>query len=216
MDFKLKQFLKGIPYKPTIRNQVWLGSFSKEEQGSIFTDDISHTLNGFDPYDDIPKAFNANIFKNSVEELIYCFSHFYLSEDILTKVDRASMATSLEARSPFLDVEFAEFANRIPSRLKLKGLTRKYILKKSLRGKLPKEILYRKKKGFGIPLTKWLRKELKQTLLEVFSPSRIDKDGLFNSKTISKLLNDHFSGKKDNRKQIWTLFMFEMWKEKFA
>ncbi len=216
LDFKLKQFLKGIPFEPVIRNQVWLGSFSKEEQGSILAEDINHTLNNFDPYDDILRTFNATVFNNTVEEIIYCYSHFYLSEDILTKVDRASMATSLEARSPFLDVEFAEFANRIPSKLKLKRFTRKYILKKSLKRKLPKGILYRKKKGFGIPLTKWLKNELKPIVLEVFNPSRINKDGLFNSKTISTMLDDHFSGKKDNRKQIWTLLMFEMWKERFA
>lgn len=126
------------------------------------------------------------------------------------------MATSLGVRSPYLDVEFAEFANSLPSKWKLKGLTRKYILKKSLEPKLPKEILNRRKKGFGIPLTKWFKNELKQTLLDVFSPSRLKQEGLFNADTIQALLNDHFSGKKDNRKQIWTLFMFEMWKERFA
>ena len=126
------------------------------------------------------------------------------------------MATSLEARSPFLDVEFAEFANRIPSKLKLKGFTRKYILKKSLENKLPKEILYRKKKGFGIPLAKWLKNELKQTLLDNLSPSRLNQSGLFNANTIKTMLDDHFSGRKDNRKPIWTIFMFEMWRERFA
>ncbi|MBT6052775.1 MAG: asparagine synthase (glutamine-hydrolyzing) [Candidatus Scalindua sp.] len=216
MDFKLKQFMKGIPYKTAIRNQVWLGSFDKEEQRNIFTEDINHTLNDFDPYGDIPKSYNGTKFRNSLDEIIYCYSKFYLPDDILTKVDRASMATSLEVRSPFLDVEFAEFANRIPSRLKMKGLTRKYILKRSLQNKIPKEILYRKKKGFGIPLTRWLKNELKPTLLEIFNPSRINKDGLFNSKAISTMLDNHFKGKTDNRKQIWTLLMFEMWKEKFA
>ncbi|MFQ5714608.1 MAG: asparagine synthase (glutamine-hydrolyzing) [Candidatus Scalinduaceae bacterium] len=216
IDFKLKQFLKGIPYKPAIRNQVWLGSFSKEEQESIFTGDINHILNDFDPYADIPKAYNGTTFRDPLDEIIYCYSHFYLADDILTKTDRASMAASLEARSPFLDVEFAEFANCIPSKLKLKGLTRKYILKKSLENKLPKEILYRKKKGFGIPLTKWLRSELKQNLLEVFSPSKLKQEGLFNVGAIQTMLDDHFSGKRDNRKPIWTLFMFEMWKERFA
>lgn len=216
IDFKLKQFLKGIPYKPAIRNQVWLGSFTKEEQEDIFAGDINHALSNFDPYDDIPKSYNGTKFRDSMDEIIYCYSHFYLADDILVKMDRASMATSLETRSPFLDVEFAEFVNRIPSKLKLNGLTRKYILKKSMENKLPKEILYRKKKGFGIPLTKWLKKELKQTLLDALSPSRLNQSGLFNAKTIKTMLDDHFSGRKDNRKPIWTIFMFEMWKERFA
>lgn len=216
LDFKLKQFLKGIPYEPPVRNQVWLGSFSKEEQKSIFSSDVGHILNGFDPYRDIHDACRGMEFRDSLDEIIFLYSRFYLSDDILTKVDRASMATSLEVRSPFLDVEFAEFANNLPSGMKLKGLTRKYILKKSLEKKLPKEILYREKKGFGIPLAKWFKKELKPNLLDVFSPSRINREGIFNSKVIQTLLNDHFSGKRDNRKQIWTLFMFEMWKERFA
>lgn len=216
LDFKLKQFLKGIPYQPAIRNQVWLGSFTKKEQKNVFSPDISHMMNGFDPYGDIHDACQCMEFRDSIDEIIFLYSRFYLSDDILTKVDRASMATSLEVRSPYLDVEFAEFANNLPSRMKLKGLTRKYILKKSLKKILPKEILYRVKKGFGIPLTKWFKKELKPALLDVFSPSRINRDGLFNSVAIQTLLNDHFSGKKDNRKQIWTLFMFEMWKERFA
>ncbi len=216
LDFKLKQFLKGIPYQPAVRNQVWLGAFSKDEQCNVFSDDINRELDGFDPYGDIPKSYNGTKFNDSLQEIIYCYSRFYLSDDILAKIDRASMASSLEARSPFLDVDFAEFANHIPSKLKLKGLTRKYILKKSLSGKLPREILNRKKKGFGIPLTKWLKNELKPTLLETFNPSRIKSDGLFNSNTISKMLDDHFKGNKDNRKPIWTLFMFEMWKERFA
>ena len=215
LDFKLKQFLKGIPYQPAIRNQVWLGAFSKEEQKDIFAPDVNHVLNSFDPYEDIHEASQGMEFRNPIDEIIFLYSRFYLSDDILAKVDRASMATSLEVRSPFLDVEFAEFANNLPSRMKLKGLTRKYILKKSLEPKLPKEILNRGKKGFGIPLAKWFKNELRQTLLDVFSPSRLKQEGLFNPEAIQALLNDHFSGKKDNRKQIWTLFMFEMWKERF-
>ena len=216
MDFKLKQFIKGIPYTTAIRNQVWLGSFAREEQQNIFTEDINNTLNNFDPYEDIHRSYNGTKFRNTMDEIIYCYSKFYLADDILTKIDRASMASSLEVRSPFLDVDFAEFANRIPSELKMKGLTRKYILKKSLEKKIPRSILYRKKKGFGIPLTRWLKNELKPTLLEVFNPSRINRDSLFNSKTISTMLDDHFSGRRDNRKQIWTLLMFEMWKDRFA
>jgi len=216
LDFKLKQFLKGIPYEPPIRNQVWLGSFSKEEQKSIFSSDVDHILNGFDPYRDIQDACQGMEFRDSLDEIIFLYSRFYLSDDILAKVDRASMATSLEVRSPYLDVQFAEFANNLPSRLKLKGLNRKYILKKALEQKLPREILYRKKKGFGIPLSKWFKKELKTTLLDVFSSHRLKREGLFNVDGVHKLLKDHFSGQKDNRKQIWTLLMFQMWKDRFA
>jgi asparagine synthase (glutamine-hydrolysing) len=215
-DFKLKQFLKGVPYEPGVRNQVWLGSFSKEEQKDLFAPDIRRLLNGFDPYGDMHQACQEMEFRDPLDEIIFLYSCFYLQDDILAKVDRASMATSLEVRSPYLDVQFAEFANSLPSRLKLKGLNRKYILKKALEQKLPREILYRKKKGFGIPLAKWFKKELKTPLLDVFSPQRLKQEGFLNTGHVHKLLDDHFSGKKDNRKQIWTLFMFEMWRERFA
>jgi len=215
-DFKLKQFMKGIPFSPAVRNQVWLGSFLTEEQKDIFSPDVIYTLNGFDPYEDIDKVCQGMKFRDATEEIIFLYSHFYLADDILPKVDRASMATSLEVRAPYLDVELAEYVNSLPSKMKLNGLTRKYLLKKSMEKKLPKDIIYRKKKGFGIPLAKWFKNELKQTLLDVFSPARLKQEGLFNAETVQTLLNDHFSGKKDNRKQIWTLFMFEMWKERFA
>jgi asparagine synthase (glutamine-hydrolysing) len=119
-------------------------------------------------------------------------------------------------RTPFLDREFSEFANNLPGRYKLRGLTRKFILKKALEKKLPKEIIYRKKKGFGIPLTKWLREDLRPTLMETFSEDRMKKEGLFSIPYVHALMNEHFEGKRDNRKQLWTLLMFEKWKERFC
>ncbi|MDY7038173.1 MAG: asparagine synthase (glutamine-hydrolyzing) [Thermodesulfobacteriota bacterium] len=215
IDFKLKQFFKGIPYGYLLRNQVWLGAFSTEEQTDFLSQDIACILNGFDPLVDIRAALQEAATRDRIDEMILLYSRFYLGEGILTKVDRASMATSLEVRSPFLDVKFAEFVNNLPSILKLRRLNRKYILKKSFESRLPKDILYRGKKGFGVPLAEWFKKELKEFLLDILSPSRLNRDGIFNPKAIVNLLNDHFNGEKDNRKQIWTLFMFEMWKENF-
>jgi asparagine synthase (glutamine-hydrolysing) len=213
LDFRIKQFLKGIPYPVPIRNQVWLGSFSKEEQPQIFRKDFLSSLNGFDLYQDIYDSCREMRFRDQTEEIIYLYSRFYLADDILTKVDRASMATSLEVRAPFLDVEFAEFVNSLPSRYKLHGYARKYLLKKGLEKILPRDILYRKKKGFGIPLSEWLKNDLRNLVLEVFSPERIRRAGIFNPPAIEAMVDQHLKGKKDNRKQIWTLLMFEMWQE---
>jgi len=215
-DFRIKQFLKGLPHPPAVRNQVWLGAFDTEEQKKLFTPGCLSLLDGDDPYAEIQESCRGMDFRDDLDRIIYLYSRHYLGEDILTKVDRASMAVSLEVRAPYLDVEFAEHVNRLPSRFKLRGLTRKYLLKKSLERKLPNDILYRKKKGFGIPLAKWLKGELKPILLDVFSPTRIKAEGLFDPGAIEILLRDHFSGQKDNRKPIWTLLMFEMWKERFA
>jgi asparagine synthase (glutamine-hydrolysing) len=215
-DFRIKQFLKGIPYPPAIRNQIWLGSFDMTEQKKLFTHESHELLADYDPYSEIHQSCRGVSFRDSVDQLIYVYCRYYLGEDILTKVDRASMAASLEVRAPYLDREFVECVNRLPSKFKLHGLIRKYLLKKSLQRKLPGDILHRKKKGFGIPLAEWLKGELKPILLDVFSPARIRREGLFDVGMIETLLREHFSGEKDNRKPIWTLLMFEMWRERFV
>lgn len=215
-DFRIKQFLKGISYPAAIRNQVWLGSFSWDEQPHFLSKDMNASLDGFNPYSEILDAGHGMNFRDQTDEIIYLYSRFYLADDILTKVDRASMACSLEVRAPFLDVEFAEFVNSLPSRYKLRGLTRKYILKKSLGKKLPHDILYRGKKGFGIPLSKWIKKDLLPLLSDIFSPTRIRQAGIFSASAIEQLIGDHISGARDNRKQIWTLLMFEQWRTHYA
>jgi asparagine synthase (glutamine-hydrolysing) len=216
LDFKLKQFLKGMRYPLSIRNQAWLGAFPPEQQAMLFSEHIREELSSFNVYSVIEDARQTCTFRDWTDEITFMYEHFYMGEDILTKVDRASMAVSLEVRTPFLDTEFSEFVNALPGSLKLKGLTRKYILKKALEKKLPKEIIYRKKKGFGIPLTKWLREDLRPVLEQTFSSEQIKKDGLFNVNYINQLMQEHFTGKKDNRKQLWTLLMFSKWKERFC
>jgi asparagine synthase (glutamine-hydrolysing) len=215
-DFRIKQFLKGLPHPLAVRNQVWLGSFDRDEQKRLFKPDCLSLLAGDDPYKDIEESYRGMTFRDDLDQIIYLYSRYYLGEDILTKVDRASMATSLEVRAPYLDVEFAEYVNDLPSIYKLRGLTRKYLLKKGLERILPKDILHRKKKGFGIPLAKWLKGELKPMLMDVFSPAKISREGLFNGEVVQTLLREHFTGQKDNRKPIWTLLMFEMWKQRFS
>ncbi len=143
------------------------------------------------------------------------YQKFYLCDDILVKTDRASMAHSLEVRAPFLDVDVVEFAAKIPFSLKLKKGQGKSILKKSLEGILPEEIIYRPKKGFGIPLAQWLREDLKSKMLATLSVERIKKDGIFNGAFIQKLINDHLSGRKNNRKQLFALLMFHWWMDEW-
>lgn len=215
-DFRIKQLLKGMAYTPSVRNQVWLGAFSPEQQKKLFTPQVNEMLAGFDVYEDINGSLQGREFRNWVDEITFMYERFYMGEDILTKVDRASMAVSLEVRTPFLDQQLAEFANALPAHFKLHGLTRKFILKKALERKLPGEIINRKKKGFGIPLTKWLKTDLKPMLEEIFSAENIKKEGLFNIAHVQMLMHEHFSGKRDNRKQLWTLLMFEQWRKRFC
>jgi asparagine synthase (glutamine-hydrolysing) len=210
LDFKVKRFLRGAACRPEIRDQVWIGSFTPAEQQRLLAD-----ASAIDQYEDVLEAEKLCPSRNTLERLTYLYCKFYLQEDILAKVDRASMACGLEARAPFLDYTFVEFANAIPFDLKLKGLKTKYILKRAMAGKLPPDILARGKKGFGIPVAKWFRSELRETLLDMLSEQRIRQQGLFDHREIARLLDEHLRGSKDHRKQLWTLFMFQLWFDKY-
>jgi len=122
---------------------------------------------------------------------------------------------SLETRAPFLAVELAEFINSLPVKYKMRGLTTKYLLKQVMGKYLPREIVNRKKKGFGIPMANWLVGSLNPLLHELLNSDRIKREGYFNSNYVQKLVSEHTARKKDNRKALWTLMVFQMWKEKW-
>ena len=214
-DFRAKQFLKGIPYPPEIRNQVWLGAFSADDQVGLFSGDYEKAVAGSDPYAPIRALVPGIVSRNVWDRLTYLYMKFYLAEDILAKVDRASMAVSLEVRAPFLDPELVGFVNSLPAEMKIRGLTTKYILKRALKGLLPPEILNRQKKGFGIPVGLWLRGELRDLMLSLLEPGKIRREGIFNPEHITSLIGEHCAGKRDNRKQLWTLIMFELWRQNY-
>ncbi|MEN3336004.1 MAG: hypothetical protein V7641_5369 [Blastocatellia bacterium] len=139
----------------------------------------------------------------------------YLPNDLLVKVDIASMAASLEARSPFLDHHLMEFAASLPARYKLRGLTTKHLLKKALRGMLPAENLTRRKMGFGVPLAHWFRSELKGFLGETVLSERALRRGYFKPAAVRQLIAQHTEGKRDHAHQLWTLLMLELWHQEF-
>jgi asparagine synthase (glutamine-hydrolysing) len=133
----------------------------------------------------------------------------YLAGDILTKVDRASMAHSLEVRVPILDHEVVEWISGLPPEWKLKGSEGKYIFKQSLENLLPKEILYRQKKGFAVPLASWFRGPLRQRVRDALLGSELKDSGLFNERFLHTLVDQHQSGRRDYSTPIWTLLMYE-------
>jgi asparagine synthase (glutamine-hydrolysing) len=150
-----------------------------------------------------------------LDRLIYQHSLFYLGGQVLTKVDRASMACGLEVRAPFLDPPLIDLACRIPSSLKLRGWTTKYILKRALRDALPPEVLKRRKQGFGVPLDAWLRGPLRRALGERLDPDRLAHHGLFEASAVSRLMAEHLDGRRNHRKVLWALMMFEAWREHY-
>ena len=139
----------------------------------------------------------------------------YLPNDLLVKVDIASMAVSLEARSPFLDHHVIEFAASLPPEMKARRLTTKYLLKRVLRQLLPKENLDRRKMGFGVPIGHWFRGRMQPFLREVLLSERSFRRGLFQRDRIQRLVEQHVSGEYDYSHQLWTLLMLELWFQRF-
>jgi asparagine synthase (glutamine-hydrolysing) len=215
-DFKVKKFLSGIGYPNGIRNSVWLGSFPIQENEKVLSPEFRQRFNRDQLLEDILLYGEECPYEDQITKLQYLDMRLYLQESILVKVDRASMACSLEVRAPFLDCELVEFVMGLPSQYKLKGTTSKYILKKALKKYLPDSIIHRKKKGFGVPIAKWVKGELKELFSDFLSTDRVKREGFLNPEYVTLLLQDHLTNKKDNRKQLWTLLVWELWLNRYC
>ena len=214
-DFKIKQFLRGAGVSSEIRFFRWMGGFIDSEKKELLSDDVKTALRHHNSYEDIFSYLSESGLTKDLERILYLSMKLYLQDDILVKVDRAAMANGLEVRCPLLDQEFVEFTCRLPTYYKLKGLKTKYLLKKAARGILPNEIIDRPKKGFGIPIARWLRNELKDFMLESLEETKIKRQGFFNYAFIKKLIDDHLERKKDNRKALWSLLVFQIWHQTY-
>ena len=214
-DFKLKKFVSGFEYQPEIRDQIWLGSFSPKQLKQLFPSQIYQEIKSNNHFEEIKNYLKLVKEEPLENRLIYLYLKNYLQDDILVKTDRASMAVGLEARAPFLDYQLVDFINSLPVDYKFRGWQTKYIFKKMMEDKIPKNIVYRPKKGFGMPIAKWMNKELRNFTLGLFEEARIKNQGIFDYSYVKQLLEEHFSGKKDNRKLLWTLMVFQMWHEKW-
>ena len=137
-------------------------------------------------------------------------------DEVLARVDRASMQNALEIRSPFLDHELVEFVQGLPYDFKLHGFTGKYMLKQLMKGTLPDEIVNRKKKGFGVPIGRWLQNELKPLSDRLLSKASIEASGFFDHAIVQQLKAEHEGGTRDHRKKLWTLMVFQMWYEQWC
>lgn len=214
-DYKAKRFVAASKYDAVTRHHSWFGSFSIDEQDELLSKDILAATSG-DIYRDAYDLLKLTDADNEIEQMQFLDMNFYMAEDILTKVDRASMAVSLEVRAPFLDPRIAQFAARVPLEYKLKGNKGKYILKKAVAPFLPKNILQRPKKGFGIPIAEWLKGRLNPLLHELLAPERLKAQGLFNSDFVQKIIKEHEESYASHHKQLWTLLVFQLWFDNFS
>lgn len=213
-DFKLKKFISGVGEEFVNRHANWLGSFNKNDRRQLLNREIWRKIGG-------NECLSASAYLAEAGEadfnnrMLYLYLRTYLMDDVLVKVDRASMYNTLEARAPFLDYNLVEFLARLPYNYKCRHFKTKYILKKMMADKLPKKIILRGKKGFGAPIAEWLKTDLKEICENLLSRRDIEKGGFFNFEHVEKLKKNHYSGRQDNRKQLWTLMVWQMWQKKW-
>ena len=181
--------------------------FTKKERDKLLKHNIDIIKTNFD--------IEISDVNDEINQMLAIDYKTYMLDDILTKVDRATMSVGLEGREPLLDYRIIEFVSQLPSKLKYNNGEKKWLLKKITHKYLPKELMDRPKQGFGVPLTEWFRDELKDYFMIYLDEKRIEKEGLFNSKEIIKLRDSYLSGNKENVQKLWFLLMFEMWYEKW-
>jgi asparagine synthase (glutamine-hydrolysing) len=213
-DYRAKRFIRSSNSDIVARHHSWFGSFSADEQEPLLTEHV-HGQTSNDIYAGPRALLESCDAANEIERMQYLDINFYMAEDILTKVDRASMAVSLETRAPFLDPRVGAFAASLPLEYKLRGNKGKYILKKAVEELLPASILGRSKKGFGIPIADWLKGRLNPLMHDLLAPKRLKEQGLFRSDHVQKLIGEHEKGIASHHKQLWTLLVFQLWFDNF-
>jgi asparagine synthase (glutamine-hydrolysing) len=216
LDFKVKRFAQGLGFPPDERHQAWMGSFLPQELEALLEPDVAELALSTDPYAIVRSYRGAAGARDALDAQVYQYLRLYLIACVLVKVDRASMAASLEVRAPLLDTRVVELAAAIPGRYKLRGNVTKYLLKKAVRPWLPAEIIDRPKKGFGIPVAEWLRGPLRPLARELLAPGRLKREGLFRPEVVTRMLDEHEAGTADHRKPLWTLLALQLWMERYG
>jgi asparagine synthase (glutamine-hydrolysing) len=212
-----RNYLRNVSLAPLERYIDSISIFTELNKQALYTSDFKARLNGRSAgtlmFHELASHVNTG---DAIDPLLYLDSKTYLPGDILTKVDRMSMAVSLEARVPLLDHKLIEFVTRIPASLKMKGLETKYIFKQALRGLVPEEILHRPKQGFGVPVAEWINLQLRERIRETLTERRTRERGLFDARYVSLLLEEHERGRRDHSPALWSLLMLELWHRSFA
>lgn len=208
-------FARQLDRRPWERLFVVLGHFAGDARW-VLSPDVRRALPApvlAEPASQMNLVLDGH--SDGARETVLGYVRGYLQEDILVKVDRASMATSLEVRSPFLDPDLVDFALGLPVDLRLRGRTGKYLLRALMRGRLPDPLLDRPKVGFGVPLNRWLRESQRDLLLEHLSGARLRAQGIFDVRAVQQLISDHLRGSADHGHRLWLLLLFALWQERW-
>ena len=210
-----KNFLRNIALDSDARYVDSISCFDEDAKRNLLSPNVRHWLEGRDSSDAFRRLLAAPHSSERLDHLLYLDSKTYLPGDILTKVDRMSMAHSIEAREPLLDHKLIEFVQTIPASLKLRGSVSKHILKSAVSGLVPDEIINRQKQGFGVPIRRWFNNELRELLYDTLTDSRTRQRGYFNQKAVEEILDEHRRGRRDNSTHLWGLLTLELWHRAF-
>ena len=214
LDFKIKRFLRGVKVPEHERLWRWLAAFEPESLSDLVTPEAMEGVA-------VDRLFSQLFWLNdhgdrdAIARDAHVFAATYLAEGVLTKVDRATMACSLETRSPLLDVELVELAASIPSRLKVSRGRLKHIFKATLRGTVPADLIDRPKRGFAIPLGAWFRNQLRDLLLDTLDRRALIDGGVLQPEAVQRLIDDHLAGRQDHGRPLFSLLMFESWRRQW-
>lgn len=210
-----KRFLKAANLPRTERYFRWMSTFNRDAKHELYTPDFAAAIAGQNPSAILEKWFARANATGTLDATLLTDQMTYLPNDLLVKVDIASMANSLEARSPFLDHKLIEFAATLPESLKMRGFETKSLLKKVAARLVPKEVIYRRKMGFGVPIGKWFRGEMKDFVRGVLLSEKSLKRGIVKPEILERYVNEHTSSERDHSFQLWTLLMLELWFQRF-
>lgn len=212
---RIRRFFENASNPFFLRYCRWVSMINDAEKNDLFTEEFKMQLNNKDAgkwladYPDLPEDMDL------VDRLMAIDIKTNLANDLLVKMDIASMANSLETRSPFLDQEVMQFAASLPGNFKLRGFIKKYILKKSIEDLIPSENINRPKMGFGVPVGRWFRAELKSFVVDTLLSGPLTKRPYFKPDALKAMVYGHIAGKRDYSFQIWTLLMLELWHRRF-
>jgi asparagine synthase (glutamine-hydrolysing) len=200
------RYLDGVSFLPALHRER-----------SFFSDQFVISARNFtDPFRQFERYYDGAPATDSLSRLMYLDTKTYLTADILAKVDRMSMATSLEMRCPILDHVFVEWVAGLPVKYKFRDGTRKFLFKKlAERLGIPPQLLQRRKQGFSLPLVHWMRNELKDGLLQILFEPRTLQRGYFKAEAVRSILDEHVRGRRDHSSALWLLLVFELWHRNF-
>ncbi len=210
-----KRFLQAANLPRTERYFRWMSTFNRDAKHDLYTEEFASSLNGQNASHFLDDWFAKANGTGTLDATLLTDQMTYLPNDLLVKVDIASMANSLEARSPFLDHNLIEFAASLPESMKMRQFETKSLLKKVAARLVPREVVYRKKMGFGVPVGKWFRGEMQDFVRSILLSEKSLKRGIVRPGMIEKYVEEHTSAKRDHAFQLWTLLMLELWFQRF-